>query len=191
MDNYVSLTLGEKIRKRRKAIKMFVKTLAEKVDVSSNYINMIEHNKRNPSYETLEKIANALNTSVDALMAEQKGTINPKTNRISYETKHKTKVNVKTNKLQEMQLILYMLKMQKPGLFPTKVCKILDITPHELYKILDGKKIDCPKWDETSKLLFSFINKRKFLTLFDVTKEKMKNKPVKKIKTVEKEIPNE
>ena len=60
--------LGDNIRKLRK-IKGFTETeLAEAVGVKQPYINKIEKNEKVPLIPLLQKIANALNTSVQELL---------------------------------------------------------------------------------------------------------------------------
>ena len=62
--------LGEQIRKQRKAKKYTLEQLAEILDVSTTFIGQIERAKGVPSLETLVKIANALEVSVDSLLFE-------------------------------------------------------------------------------------------------------------------------
>lgn len=60
--------LGQQIRKQRKAKKYTLEQLAEKLDVSTTFIGQIERAKGIPSLETLVKIANVLEISVDSLL---------------------------------------------------------------------------------------------------------------------------
>lgn len=60
--------LGKHIREQRKIKKYTLEQLAEKLDVSVTFIGQIERAKGIPSLETLVKIANALETSIDGLM---------------------------------------------------------------------------------------------------------------------------
>ena len=62
--------LGEQIRKQRKIKKYTLEQLAEMLDVSTTFIGQIERAKGIPSLETLVKIANALEVSVDSLLFE-------------------------------------------------------------------------------------------------------------------------
>ena len=62
--------LGEQIRKQRKLKKYTLEQLAEILDVSTTFIGQIERAKGVPSLETLVKIANALEISVDSLLFE-------------------------------------------------------------------------------------------------------------------------
>jgi transcriptional regulator with XRE-family HTH domain len=55
-------TLGKYIRLRRHALKMTQQNLADKTALDLSYISDLENGKRNPSYETLYKVALALNT---------------------------------------------------------------------------------------------------------------------------------
>lgn len=60
--------LGEQIRKQRKLKKYTLEQLAEKLDVSTTFIGQIERAKGIPSLETLVKIANVLEVSIDSLV---------------------------------------------------------------------------------------------------------------------------
>jgi len=53
-------TLGKKIQRRRKALKLTQEDVAEKVGVSGTYIGYIEQGRYAPSLEVLEKISRAL-----------------------------------------------------------------------------------------------------------------------------------
>ncbi len=60
--------LGKHIRVKRKEKKYTLEQLAEKLDVSTTFIGQIERAKGIPSLETLVKIANVLETSIDSLL---------------------------------------------------------------------------------------------------------------------------
>ena len=60
--------LGKHIREQRKKKKYTLEQLAEKLDVSTTFIGQIERAKGIPSLETLVKIANVLEISVDSLL---------------------------------------------------------------------------------------------------------------------------
>lgn len=59
---------GNLIRVYRKRNKMTIKELAEKSGVSEISIRSYENNKRNPKYETLEKIADVLGIPVSEIL---------------------------------------------------------------------------------------------------------------------------
>lgn len=63
-------TIGERIKAARKAKGLTQKALGEKLGISFQGIAQWENNLRNPKYETLEKIAEALNTTAFALMGK-------------------------------------------------------------------------------------------------------------------------
>ena len=63
-------TIGENIRKYRKQKGVSQEELAEAVEVSPNYIGMIERAEKIPSLDTFIKIANSLDTSADLLLAD-------------------------------------------------------------------------------------------------------------------------
>lgn len=61
-----------KIKDAREAARLTQKELAEKVEVSREYISAIENGRYNPSLNLLKKIAKALNTTVKDLIEEEK-----------------------------------------------------------------------------------------------------------------------
>ncbi len=66
--------LGNQIRKQRKLKKYTLEQLAEILGVSTTFIGQIERAKGIPSLETLVKIANALEVSVDSLLFDDLNT---------------------------------------------------------------------------------------------------------------------
>lgn len=66
--------LGKQIRKQRNLKKYTLEQLAEKLDVSTTFIGQIERAKGIPSLETLVKIANVLEVSIDSLVFEDLNT---------------------------------------------------------------------------------------------------------------------
>ena len=63
-------TIGKNIRKYRLRNKLLQEQLAEKTDLSTNYIGMLERGEKTPALETLLKIANALEVTADMLLAD-------------------------------------------------------------------------------------------------------------------------
>lgn len=61
-------TIGNNIKRIRKAKKITQKELGEMLGVSQSAINQFENNRSTPKTQTLEKIAQALNVSVSTLM---------------------------------------------------------------------------------------------------------------------------
>lgn len=61
--------LGNRIRKTRMNCGITQEKLAEMVDISTNFMSLIE-NGRNMSVETLVKIADALGVTVDYLLSD-------------------------------------------------------------------------------------------------------------------------
>ena len=55
-------TIGKNIRKFRLARKLRQEDLAEKTDLTTNYIGMVERGEKIPSLETFIKIVNVLET---------------------------------------------------------------------------------------------------------------------------------
>ena len=62
--------LGKRIREERQRSRLTIEQLAERVHKSTNYIGQIERNDGKPSLETIVDIANALGTTVDALLKD-------------------------------------------------------------------------------------------------------------------------
>lgn len=68
--------LGERIRKKRQALKIPISELAGKIGVTSSLISQIERAKASPSILTLKKIANVLHTTVGELIGENDTLLN-------------------------------------------------------------------------------------------------------------------
>ena len=60
--------LGQRVKRVRLLRELTQEQLAEKADVVNSYVGVIERGEKNPSINTLVKIANALNCSVDYLL---------------------------------------------------------------------------------------------------------------------------
>ena len=63
-------TIGKNIRKYRTQKKLRQDELAEKTDLSTNYVGMVERGEKIPALDTFLKIANALEVSADMLLAD-------------------------------------------------------------------------------------------------------------------------
>lgn len=75
--------LGDKVKMLRKEMKITQQKLAIDIGVSQSTIGMIEGNKQGASNDTLIKLANALNTTVDYLLSDNIEKIDINTNRNS------------------------------------------------------------------------------------------------------------
>ena len=64
----ISTKLGKNLKKIRIAKKMSQGDISRALDVHRAYISGIENGKRNPTLATIEKLANALDVSVDELL---------------------------------------------------------------------------------------------------------------------------
>ncbi|AGX44534.1 helix-turn-helix domain-containing protein [Clostridium saccharobutylicum] len=62
--------LGDKVKMLRKQMKITQQKLAKTIGLSQSTIGMIEGNKQGASNDTLIKLANALNTTVDYLLCD-------------------------------------------------------------------------------------------------------------------------
>lgn len=63
-------TLGKNIRKFREIKKLRQEDLAEKTDLTTNYIGMIERGEKIPSLETFINILNSLGVSADMVLSD-------------------------------------------------------------------------------------------------------------------------
>jgi len=63
-------TIGKNIRAHRVAKKLRQEDLAEKTNLSTNYIGMVERGEKIPSLETFLSIINALEVSSDMVLAD-------------------------------------------------------------------------------------------------------------------------
>ena len=69
------MTLGEKIKSRRRELKLTQQELAKALAVTSQHISAIEQDKRAPSLASLARIAEELGVSVDYLITGKEGII--------------------------------------------------------------------------------------------------------------------
>ena len=63
-------SIGKNLRKIRTEKRMMQETLAEKANLSSNYIGMIERGEKIPSLVSLIRLANALDVTADMLLCD-------------------------------------------------------------------------------------------------------------------------
>ena len=63
-------SIGKYLRKYRREKGLSQEALAEKTNLSSNYIGMLERGQKVPSLETFVELVNALEVSADMLLCE-------------------------------------------------------------------------------------------------------------------------
>lgn len=63
-------SIGSNIRRYRREKRIRQEDLAEKANVSTNYIGMVERGEKTPSLETFIAIINALDISSDMILAD-------------------------------------------------------------------------------------------------------------------------
>lgn len=63
-------TIGKNVRKFREIKKLRQEDLAEKTDLTTNYIGMIERGEKIPSLETFINILNSLGVSADMVLSD-------------------------------------------------------------------------------------------------------------------------
>lgn len=94
------MNLGETIRSLRNTNDMTQKELADKLSISPSTIGMYEQNRREPDLDTLSKIANVFNVTIDYLVETEKSNETDLPNMIGKqlkllrETKHKNQQEV-------------------------------------------------------------------------------------------------
>ncbi len=67
-------TLGERLRARRTGLGLTLAQVAGRADLSLPYISNLERDRGNPTYDALQAVARALDTSVGELTAESSST---------------------------------------------------------------------------------------------------------------------
>ncbi|MBA7513923.1 hypothetical protein ES705_05941 [subsurface metagenome] len=68
-------SLGQRIRKKRQALRITQQELAQSVGMTPQHISAIEQDKWSPSLAVLPKLANALGVSTDYLLSGKEGII--------------------------------------------------------------------------------------------------------------------
>lgn len=69
------MSVGERIRTRRKALKLTQQELASAIGLTPQHISAIEQDKRAPSLQVLAKMAEELGVTVDFIVAGNGGNI--------------------------------------------------------------------------------------------------------------------
>jgi transcriptional regulator with XRE-family HTH domain len=67
------MSLGERIKLKREALKLTQDQLAKASGLTSQYVSVIEQDKRSPAISSLAKIADELGTSIDYLVTGKEG----------------------------------------------------------------------------------------------------------------------
>lgn len=68
MSSDTAKKLGENVRKIRLAKNMTQGDLCDKLKIDTGYLSNLEQGKKNPTLTTIERIAKALDVSIDELM---------------------------------------------------------------------------------------------------------------------------
>lgn len=77
------IALGGRIKNKRLELNLTQEQLAEKVELSAVYIGQIERGERKMTIETLVKLANTLNSSIEELLKDSTTTnINARLNEL-------------------------------------------------------------------------------------------------------------
>lgn len=69
------MTVGQRTRMRRQALKLTQQELAEGIGMSPQHISAIEQDKRAPSLPALAKLAEELGVTIDYLVTGKEGVI--------------------------------------------------------------------------------------------------------------------
>ncbi len=72
MKSEILIKFGNKVRKERSRLGLSQEELASRAGVHRTYIGMIERAEKNITLKNIEKIANALEISLDKLMSLEK-----------------------------------------------------------------------------------------------------------------------
>lgn len=72
MKNDVLIKFGKKVREQRILLNLSQEELARRAGVHRTYVGMIERAEKNITLENIQKIAKALNLSLDKLMSFEK-----------------------------------------------------------------------------------------------------------------------
>ena len=67
------MQIGERIKARRKELKLSLRELAEQVDLTASFLSQIERDQSSPSIESLRKISQALEVPIFYFLAEPNG----------------------------------------------------------------------------------------------------------------------
>lgn len=70
MDNDRSVTLGRRIKERRKQLGLSLRDLAEQAGVTASFLSQLERGHSNPSIKSLQAITKTLNVSIFYLLVE-------------------------------------------------------------------------------------------------------------------------
>ncbi len=137
-------TVGGRIRMAKKKCGLKSKELAESAGISPNHIYLIESGRRNPSNELLNRIAEITHISYEWLKTGEG-------QQRVYD--HQAGSRLASPSVPDTQLMLMLLKWQKPQLFPDAVTTMLDVTPETLDRLLDGSAEYEPRWYHAFSLL--------------------------------------
>ena len=69
------VSLGQRLKQRREALRITQRQLAENLEVTPQHISAIEQDKRIPSLAFLTKLAEELGITIDYLVAGKEGVI--------------------------------------------------------------------------------------------------------------------
>jgi transcriptional regulator with XRE-family HTH domain len=69
------MSIGDRVRKRRKYLKVTQQELAEAIGVTPQHISAIEQDRREPSLDSLARLAVELGVTVDYVVTDKEGVI--------------------------------------------------------------------------------------------------------------------
>ena len=146
--------VGGRIRKARSNGHMKIKDLASVVDVSANYISLVERGDKKPSEMLLKKIADATNVSLDWLRdgdGDSSNDSTPSDDHAVNELKYEKSI------LPDIRMFLALILMETPGMSKGKLAITLDVSENIIDAILEGRDTDYrPQW----KSFFSGLAQR-------------------------------
>ena len=150
------LTVAGRIRWVRQKIKSNVKNFAQELGITRSYLSTLEHGKRQPSDELLQKIADLGDVSFQ-WMKEGSGSAKENTvNTVSASPQNPGE------QAQIDRLFLHILRHYQPKIFPDTVSYILEMENEALEKFMDGE-IECDLKREYLQMLAKRLDSDKVL----------------------------
>lgn len=68
------MSLGQRIKQKREALKLTQEQLAKATGLTSQYVSIIEQDKRSPALSAITKLADELGVTIDYLVIGKEGT---------------------------------------------------------------------------------------------------------------------
>lgn len=125
------LTVGGRIRWVRQNAKFNIKSFAQELGISPNYLSILEHGKRLPSDQLLQKIAEVGRASYQWLKDGE--------DIAKEDAADDTLPQNQADQAPDVRLFLRVLQCYQPKIFPETVSYILNVEPDTFTKFMDGE----------------------------------------------------